>query len=144
MLADHLLYTPEKTQYKEIMERMQSQNSTPSQQQQSQTQAQSQAQETQSEKQPEAKEQAGSEKLANDVGSGTSDHNAVDTKMDVDPQGSTPIAASHSSQPVMPSAVYGAEHLLRLFVKMPLFLAHAQLPNSHVHTLHHYFKDLMG
>lgn len=43
----------------------------------------------------------------------------------------------------MPSGIYGAEHLLRLFVRMPLFLSRAQLPAGHVQTLHHYFKELL-
>ena len=46
--------------------------------------------------------------------------------------------------PLMPSQVYGAEHLLRLFLKFPLFLCHAQLPYSHVQLLHHHFKELLA
>ncbi len=42
-----------------------------------------------------------------------------------------------------PSECYGVEHLLRLFVRLPLFLSRAHLPHAHVHTLHTYIKDLL-
>ena len=51
---------------------------------------------------------------------------------------------STSNQPFIPSSVYGCEHLLRLFVRLPLFLSRAQLPVSHVYVLHGYFKDFLG
>ena len=45
---------------------------------------------------------------------------------------------------LMPSQVYGAEHLLRLCLKFPLFLSQAQLPMAHVQFLNHCLKDLLG
>ena len=51
--------------------------------------------------------------------------------------------STHPCSPLMPSQVYGAEHLLRLFIKLPLFLCHAQLPSTHVQLLHHHFKELL-
>ena len=56
-------------------------------------------------------------------------------------------SSSNSCQPeavLMPSQVYGAEHLLRLCLKFPLFLSQAQLPVAHVQFLNHCFKDLLG
>jgi len=44
----------------------------------------------------------------------------------------------------MPSKVYGATHLLRLFVRLPHFLMCAQVPSAHVQVLHTHFKDLLG
>lgn len=51
-----------------------------------------------------------------------------------------------SSNPteLMPSQIYGAEHLLRLFLKFPFLLSRAQLPIPHVQILHHYFKELLA
>lgn len=49
-----------------------------------------------------------------------------------------------NSVELVPSQVYGAEHLLRLFLKFPLFLSQAQLPVSHVQLLHTYFKELLA
>ena len=51
---------------------------------------------------------------------------------------------SEATAPLMPSQVYGAEHLLRLFLKFPLFLCRAQLPVTHVQLLHHHFKELLA
>lgn len=57
----------------------------------------------------------------------------------------TPSSNSWQPETVpMPSQVYGAEHLLRLFLKFPLFLSRAQLPLSHIQLLHQYFKDLLS
>ena len=57
----------------------------------------------------------------------------------------TPCCSSDTSDTVtMPSQVYGAEHLLRLFLKFPVFLSRAQLPATHVQLLHHYFKELLA
>ena len=44
----------------------------------------------------------------------------------------------------LPSQVYGATHLLRLFVRLPHFLQAAQIPSNHLHLLHNHFKDLFG
>lgn len=48
---------------------------------------------------------------------------------------------NHKQATLLPSSVYGAEHLLRLFVKFPRFLSKAQFPSAHIHLLHQYFKD---
>ena len=45
---------------------------------------------------------------------------------------------------LMPSQVYGVEHLLRLFLKFPYFLSRAQLPSPHVQLLYHCFKELLA
>ena len=53
---------------------------------------------------------------------------------------------SHSepgSKRLAPSDVYGVEHLLRLMVKLPLFLTHTQLPASHVAVINTHLKDFM-
>lgn len=53
-------------------------------------------------------------------------------------------SSTMNSEPnTTPSQVYGAEHLLRLFVKFPLFLCHAQLPATHIQLLYHLFKELL-
>lgn len=115
MLGDHLLYAQEKDQYKNAVTPTQSAPVT------AQTQTESE------------------NKTTNDLCNASSEKSSEsDSKMDAKPSDSSP------PPPHAPSSVYGAEHLLRLFVKMPLFLSHAQLPNSHVHTLHQYFKDLLG
>eukprot|EP00731_Ephydatia_muelleri_P031135 Em0022g649a len=44
---------------------------------------------------------------------------------------------------LLPSSIYGVEHLLRLFVKFPYFLSKAQFPTAHIHLLHQYFKDIL-
>ncbi|XP_019863116.1 PREDICTED: chromatin modification-related protein EAF3-like isoform X2 [Amphimedon queenslandica] len=44
---------------------------------------------------------------------------------------------------MMPSSVYGISHLLRLFVKMPLFLIQAKFPTTHINLLNQHFKDLL-
>lgn len=41
-----------------------------------------------------------------------------------------------------PSSVYGPEHLLRLFVRMPHFLCQAHMPPVVIQILHHHFKEL--
>lgn len=41
-----------------------------------------------------------------------------------------------------PSAVYGPEHLLRLFVRMPHFLCQAHMPTPLIQILYHHFKEL--
>ena len=53
---------------------------------------------------------------------------------------------SHSepgSKRLAPSDVYGVEHLLRLMVKLPLFLTHTQLPASHIAVINTHLKDFM-
>lgn len=42
-----------------------------------------------------------------------------------------------------PSSVYGAEHLLRLFVKLPQFLSQSQLPPTHSQLLLHHLRDIL-
>ena len=60
------------------------------------------------------------------------------------PQLEPATASRHPSESqLMPSHVYGAEHLLRLFLKFPRFLCRAQLPSAHVQLLHNHFKDLL-
>lgn len=54
------------------------------------------------------------------------------------------VAAIPRQRPPDPSSIYGVEHLLRLFVRLPFFLSHVQLPNAHLQTLHIYFRDLLG
>ena len=54
------------------------------------------------------------------------------------------VAAQDGLTGSMPSKVYGATHLLRLFVRLPHFLTCAQLPSAHVQVLHTHFKDLLG
>ena len=52
---------------------------------------------------------------------------------------------THLTKPIPlkhPSDVYGVEHFLRLFVRLPLFLSRAHLPLSHVHIIHNHIKDL--
>ena len=118
MLADHLLYSQEKAQYKNVVEEVQGAP-------------------------PMSSEDRGSTENSHCLNSGTENSCTTNSdggsKMDVDQK---PVAPSSSV--LMPSSVYGVEHLLRLFVRMPLFLAQAQLPTSHVHTLHQYWKDLLG
>lgn len=43
----------------------------------------------------------------------------------------------------LPSQVYGAIHLLRLFVKLPQLLLAAQTPPNHIQILHAHFKDFL-
>ncbi len=51
---------------------------------------------------------------------------------------------SHAPQECStPSEVYGAEHLLRLFVRLPMFLSKAGLPLGHTQTIHTHIKDLL-
>lgn len=42
-----------------------------------------------------------------------------------------------------PSEVYGAEHLLRLFVKLPSLLAHSQMEESQVTLLQKHLADFI-
>ena len=66
------------------------------------------------------------------------------------PHHNTPATGGSSNSsgscppPVMPSQIYGAEHLLRLFLKFPHFLGHAGLPASHTQLLHHQFRELLA
>lgn len=43
-----------------------------------------------------------------------------------------------------PSAVYGPEHLLRLFVRIPHFLCQAHMPTPLIQILYHHFKELFA
>ena len=45
---------------------------------------------------------------------------------------------------LVPSQVYGPMHLLRLFVKLPQFLACTQLPPNHIHILQTHCRDFLG
>ena len=45
---------------------------------------------------------------------------------------------------LLPSSVYGAEHLLRLFVRLPHFLCHAGISPSITQLLYCYFKELLA
>jgi mortality factor 4-like protein 1 len=62
----------------------------------------------------------------------------------LEPTTTTKPTSLPESPALMPSQVYGAEHLLRLFLKFPVFLCRAQLPPSHVQLLHHCFKELLA
>ena len=116
MLADHLLYSQEKAQYKNVVEENRA---------------------------PMSSGDHGSAENSHCLNSSAENscttNSDASSKMDVDQKPVAPL-----SSVLMPSSVYGVEHLLRLFVRMPLFLAQAQLPTSHVHTLHQYWKDLLG
>ena len=57
---------------------------------------------------------------------------------------SEPATGGNPWQPIMPSQVYGAEHLLRLFLKIPLFLSRAQVPSNHLQLLHPHFRELLA
>lgn len=59
-------------------------------------------------------------------------------------QGGVPVDTERQLQGRLPSQVYGAVHLLRLFVRLPHFLMAAQLPSSHLQPLHNHFRDFLG
>ena len=42
-----------------------------------------------------------------------------------------------------PSSIYGVEHLLRLFVRLPHFLSHAGVPQSTTQLLYSQFKVIL-
>ena len=42
-----------------------------------------------------------------------------------------------------PSSIYGVEHLLRLFVRLPHFLSHAGIPSSTTQLLYCHFKVIL-
>lgn len=50
----------------------------------------------------------------------------------------------HMTHGLVPSQVYGPIHLLRLFVKLPQFLACTQLPPNHIHILQTHCRDFLG
>jgi len=126
MIADHLLYTPENIQYKNIME-------------DAQRTFQTQKKGASLSDVPGGSVE-GSENM-NTSSAGTA-NSCTDPKMEVDVD--VAVSPPSSSSPVMPSSVYGAEHLLRLFVRMPLFLSRAQIPTTHIPILHQYWKELLG
>ena len=68
---------------------------------------------------------------------------SISSKKEVDLQPASHDPSPPDFQLLMPSGIYGAEHLLRLFVRIPLFFSRAQLPAGHMQTLYHYFKDLL-
>ena len=129
MIADHLLYIPENVQYKNIMEDAQRVPRT------FQTQKNIASL---SDAAGSSVEGIGNLNTSSAVKSGTA--NSSTDKMEVD----AAVPPPSSSSPLMPSSVYGAEHLLRLFVRMPLFLSRAQIPSSHVPILHQHWKELLG
>ena len=55
----------------------------------------------------------------------------------------TPTPSTPHPPHKQPSDVYGAQHFLRLFVRLPLFLSQAQLSTTHTHTIHTHVKDLL-
>ena len=131
MLADHLLFAQEKSQYKQAVEekREQKRNVNKTESKGSKTESR-----PQSNGAADSLPQQGSLENATD---------SISSKMEVDLQPASHDPSPPNSQLLMPSGIYGAEHLLRLFVRIPLFLSRAQLPVGHVQTLHHYFKDLL-
>lgn len=42
-----------------------------------------------------------------------------------------------------PSNVYGPHHFLRLFVKLPMFLSRARIPEKHIQELHLHLKEIL-
>lgn len=125
MMEDHLLYAPEREQYRLVME--------------------------------ERAKGRGSHKAAANFHLGPSceqvEHNPLTHENNLSgdatphqPHHSNPhletTSSNNPSQPV-PSQIYGAEHLLRLFLKFPFFLSRAQLPVTHVQILHHHFKEIL-
>lgn len=50
---------------------------------------------------------------------------------------------THAPPPILPSDVYGIEHLLRLFVRLPLLLSKAQLPLTHLTLLHTHLREFL-
>ena len=42
-----------------------------------------------------------------------------------------------------PSSIYGAEHLLRLFVRLPQFLYQASIPPPLIQLLYHHFREIL-
>ena len=129
MLADHLLFAQEKSQYKQAVEEKREQK-LGVKRKQSETESKPQS----------------NGAVVNSLPQQGSLENATDSsssKMEVDSRQTSRDSSPPDSQLLMPSGIYGAEHLLRLFVRMPLFLSRAQLPAGHVQTLHHYFKELL-
>lgn len=129
MLEDHLLYGPEREQYKLLMEQHKArgdvsyktaENSHPSC----------------SGEQVEQDSSAQENSLPEDTPS-SNPQQPHHSKLNLE---HTP---SDNSGGLVPSQVYGAEHLLRLFLKFPLFLSRAQLPATHIQLLHSYFKELL-
>ena len=116
MLRDHLLYEQEREQYDRLLGSLQ-------------LRAQDQVQAQQKLKQdppPHQENDVTDTPLVQEEDSGSGGHDGV---------------ASPKAE--MPSSVYGIEHLLRLFVKLPLFLSKAQLPSGQVNLLHTHFKEFL-
>ncbi len=138
MLADHLLYPQERCQYKNVIL--------------DSAQVDRPGQELSSAKSETAALIDGRSECCG--GDGQEDTTAGgDTRsagMQVDGPSSNmvnhvPTPSSIARQrPPDPSSVYGVEHLLRLFVRLPSFLSRAQLPGTHVQVLHVYLKDFLG
>lgn len=47
------------------------------------------------------------------------------------------------SASLSPSSIYGAEHLLRLFVRLPQFLCQAGVPAPFIQVLYHHFREFL-
>lgn len=118
MMEDHLLYGPEREQYRLVME--------------------------------ERAKGRGSHKAAANSHLGPSceqvEHDPLTQENTLPGDANPHLESTSSNNPsqLVPSQIYGAEHLLRLFLKFPFFLSRAQLPVSHVQILHHHFKEILG
>ncbi len=146
MLADHLLYSQERTQYKNhILGGARLDNQQPAQQLNA-----PEKEGTAVNSLVDGRDENGGDSHEGDKGEKDNKAAGNDTesaKMEVDRQ--SPVAVNHAAPPIGyrppdPSSVYGAEHLLRLFVRLPLFLSRVQLPSTHLQTLQQYLRDLLG
>ena len=114
MLEDHLLYAPEREQFRTAVEQQATSRST-------------------HKSSTSSKPNEESKNAAANLATNSSHSNSL-----------LEHTPSHAPLPVMPSQVYGAEHLLRLFLKFPLFLSRAQMPPNHIQLLHSHFKELFS
>ena len=122
MIEDHLLYAPEREQFKSVITDRNKTTPTVAAGQQTPT--------------TNSLETASTPHLEH-----TPQGNPWQQKPQLEP---TTDVGTPGGSLLIPSQVYGAEHLLRLFLKFPLFLCHAQLPPAHVQLLHPYFKEVLG
>lgn len=127
MMEDHLLYGPEREQYRLMMDQERARGS----------------------HKPAANSHLGPscEQVEHDSLTGENDlaEDAPSTNLHQSHHSNPHLEHTSSNNPsqLVPSQIYGAEHLLRLFLKFPFFLSRAQLPVSHVQLLHHHFKDIL-
>ena len=135
MLADHLLFAQERSQYKQAVEERREQKHNVVKTVRNRT--------GQSETESRLQNNGTAVNSLPQQGSLENSTDPVGSKMEVDSRQVSRAPSPSDSQPPMPSGIYGAEHLLRLFVRLPLFLSRAQLPTAHIQTLHHCFKDLL-